>query len=81
MPAWRVQCLHRLAKPAMTPPGEMKGVIYSATRNPLIRPPGTFPRKRGKEYCADAQSPYYRRLAGSVFIPLGGNPSIYPAWP
>ncbi|EHM54627.1 hypothetical protein HMPREF9080_01150 [Cardiobacterium valvarum F0432] len=40
--------IRRLAKPAMTPLGEMKGVIYSATRNPLIRPAGTFSRKREK---------------------------------
>ena len=46
--AWRSQHLRRLAKPAMAPLGEMKGVIYSATRNPLIRPAGTFSRKREK---------------------------------
>ena len=62
----------------MTPPGEMKGVIYSATRNPLIRPAGTFSRKREKGSSA-WRAQHLRRLANPVFTPLDG-PSIYPAW-
>jgi len=62
----------------MTPPGEMKGVIYSATRNPLIRPAGTFSRKREKGSSA-WRGQYLRRLATPVFTPLG-KASIYAAW-
>ena len=78
-PAWRGQCLSRLAGSVFIPLGEAR--FYPAWRGQCLRRlagPGFIPLGGPSVYAA-WRVQYLRHLAGPVLTPLGG-PSIDAAW-
>ena len=78
-PAWRTQCLRRLASPVFTPLGEPS--VCAAWRGQCLRRlagPGFSPLG-GPSILAAWRDQCFRRLASPMFTPLGGA-SVFAAW-
>ena len=75
------ECRMATSVPVFTPLG--RACVYPAWCRPSIYPawcrPSIYPAWRGPSVYPAWRDQYLRRLAGPVFIPLGGA-SVYPAW-